>query len=486
MKRVPNAPRRLSTTLRRAGRVLMYVVLAFVVSSGSIAFSLAVTPDSAVSAAGQTVSVGAAAPSFSLSGPGELDLFGQQLPTRMTFEGPVRPRLVLQRITIDRQLTSLFKTPKSSDTARTLGHALAAGWTRYFVWEAVIAAAFALLLIGAVAGWLRLPWRRLLVLLVTGVVVVEAVNLGAVMLAAYGVPARLGQVRSLEALVGRAPLTSMSPALGSVPTDLNAIVMGDSTAAGLGNPGLPHPTRADRACGRSRDSYARDIASVNGWNVLNIACSGATIKAGLLGPQHAGKMRLQPQYAVVKKAIDTEAKKKNASLPVVIISVGANDVGWSTMLRACAIQKTCDNSAFTAYFQQRLAGFSADYLQLLQRLSTMRGHPLVVVNLYYNPFNPSKRCLEGIGLTRPKIKNLVSFLGALNGLLAKGADAASFVAVKPSFSGHALCDSDPYVQGLDAAAPFHPTAAGELAIALADEQAVLSHLNGQTVLHGST
>lgn len=43
---------------------------------------------------------------------------------------------------------------------------------------------------------------------------------------------------------------------------------------------------------------------------------------------------------------------------------------------------------------------------------------------------------------------------------------------QPDFAGHQLCTSQPYVQGLDAAAPFHPTATGQSAIALAD-QAVL-------------
>ena len=44
-----------------------------------------------VTVAGQTVRVGAAAPTLSVSGPGELDLFGQRLPTTIGFLGPVRP-----------------------------------------------------------------------------------------------------------------------------------------------------------------------------------------------------------------------------------------------------------------------------------------------------------------------------------------------------------------------------------------------------------
>jgi hypothetical protein len=56
--------------------------------------------------------------------------------------------------------------------------------------------------------------------------------------------------------------------------------------------------------------------------------------------------------------------------------------------------------------------------------------------------------------------------------VADGAKATGLIAVQPNFAGHALCDPDPYVQGLHGRAPFHPTVAGELAIALADGQAL--------------
>jgi len=57
-------------------------------------------------------------------------------------------------------------------------------------------------------------------------------------------------------------------------------------------------------------------------------------------------------------------------------------------------------------------------------------------------------------------------------VLAKGAAQFGFSSPQPDFAGHQLCTPQPYVQGLNDAAPFHPTAAGQLAIALAD-QAVL-------------
>jgi len=57
-------------------------------------------------------------------------------------------------------------------------------------------------------------------------------------------------------------------------------------------------------------------------------------------------------------------------------------------------------------------------------------------------------------------------------VLKDGATTFGFTPVQPRFDGHALCTAQPYVQGLHDNAPLHPTSAGELAIALADQQAL--------------
>jgi hypothetical protein len=57
-------------------------------------------------------------------------------------------------------------------------------------------------------------------------------------------------------------------------------------------------------------------------------------------------------------------------------------------------------------------------------------------------------------------------------VLAQGAQVFGFTAVDPPFAGHQLCSAGSYVQGPGDPAPLHPTAAGELVIALADQQAL--------------
>jgi len=431
------------------------------VAALAVTVALLVTPMQQVSLAGQTVGVGAAAPTLSLSGPGELDLFGQRLPTTLRFAGPVRPRLALSRITLGSQLATAF-APDQPSSERAIGDALASGWKRYFGWEIAITAGCALVLSGAMAGWFRLGMRSTVVVLAAGLALAEVVNLGGIMATAYTAPARLRQVSSIAALAGRSPLPSVPRAPGPPEPRVQVIVMGDSTAAGIGNPRPAHPSKLDLACGRSAASYAVDLGQINNWRVLNLACSGATIPVGILGPQGMPDAAAPAQFAEAKKA--TRAS-------YVIVSIGADDLGWSALLELCAVT-TCDDKASTAYFQQQLASFTVAYYQLLRRLAAMPSHPTVLVNLYYNPFDTTAHCLDGVGLTPEKEKALTRLLDALNNVLANGARASGLIAVQPDFTGHAICDPQPYVQSLHGRAPFHPTVAGQLAIALADAQAL--------------
>ena len=447
----------------RALRVLAAAVGLVCAVAASIAFGLSVAPAQTVSALGEQVQVGAAAPTFSLSGPGVLDLFGQALPTKVQFRGPVRPRLVLTRITVNQQVANFLDPAGRSRAENRLGVQLARGWTRYFVFEAVFVGLGALVLGVAYLGIRRPPLRRSLLTVLVVVVATEAVNLGGIVLTAYSAPRALAEVHSLSQLVGRSQPAPIAAAAGPTQHGIDAVVLGDSTAAALGNRLVAQPSALDVACHRSSDSYAADLAGVNGWRVENLACSGATVAAGILGPQAVGSLVAPSQLAVAKRA---------QGLQAVLVSVGADDVGWDVAIRLCAVSKTCDDAASTALFQSNLHHFTEDYYQLLGQLSALPGHPGVVINQYYDPFGQEASCLDKVGLTPPKQRVLVGRLGALNAVLANGAKASGFSTVQPDFSGHGLCRTQPYVQGLDDNAPFHPTAAGELAIALADEKAL--------------
>jgi lysophospholipase L1-like esterase len=451
-----------------AARPLLRVASTFatliLVSVASIAFALQVTPDQSVTVLGQTVAVGATAPSLSTSGPGELVLFGQSLPTRIEFVGPVRPRLVLTRINLDRQITDLFQPGPRPPVATVLGEDLAAGWRRYFVWEAVFVGLGAAVLLGAIAGWRRFDARRTVLTVIAGVLVAESVNTAAVMVTAFTAPSTLRAVDSLTALVGRDEQPLPAPPGPPLP-EVDAVVLGDSTAAGVGGPTPPGASEEDRICGRSSFAAAQTLARVNGWRVQNLARGGATIREGILGRQFADGRWLPAQLAQARRAVDAD---------VIVVAVGANDLEWSVLVRACAASEACDDLAQTALFQRALGQLARDYYLLLRQLAGLPGDPLIIVVGYYEPFDAGVvDCVADLGLDREKVQILHARVHALNGVLAEGAATFGHAFVAPDFTGHGICTDQSYIQDLGDPAPLHPNARGQLAIALEVERALL-------------
>jgi lysophospholipase L1-like esterase len=451
----------ISVLARRTRTAAFYLLTLLVVTAGSIWLALRVTPLQTVSAAGQTAQVGATLPNASIKGPGELDLFGQVMATKPQFTGPIRPRLALEHITIDPAVVEMLRSEGPQKVELTISQQLAAGWERYFLWETLIAAGFAAIPLVAVAAVRKKPaiWK----MLVAGVVVVCAVNVGGIVLTASGTPKVLRSVRTLDDLVGVDQVTEPAP-VGRPQPGVQAVVIGDSTAAGYGLPWGQDPSDLDKACGRSPDAYATDLATANNWNVLNLACGSATILNGLLGPEVLADGEIAPPQL---PQAETASHAK-----LLIVSVGADDLSWSVMTRLCAATAVCNDKVSSAYFSQLLDSFTRNYYELLSDLDKLPGHPAVLVNEYYSPFGSSIGCLTQYGMTPAKEQVLLSRLGQLNTVLEQGAGLFGFGVADPQFTGHELCTADPYVQGPADQAPLHPNAAGELAIALADEQAL--------------
>ena len=420
-----------------------------IVTVGAIWLALRVTPLQTVSAAGQTAQVGATLPNASLRGPGELDLFGQVMATKPQFTGPIRPKLALERITIDPQVVQMLRAEGPSKVELTLSQQLAGAWERYFVWETLIAVGFAAIPLIAVAAVRRRPaiWK----LLAAGVAVVCLVNVGGIALTAAGTPKVLRSVKTLDDLVGVDPLTEPTQIGGAQP-GVQAVVVGDSTAAGWGLPWGPDTNAQDEACGRSPESYAADIAAANQWNVLNLACGSATIQNGLIGPELLYNGEVAPPQLPRAEAA-TQAK-------VIIVSVGADDLSWSVLTQLCAASTVCDDKVSTAYFDQLLDTFTRNYYELLSDLDKLPAHPAVLINEYYLPFGSEVGCLGQYGMTPAKAKVLLARLGRLNTVLAQGAGLFGFGVAAPKFTGHELCTADPWVQGPSDPAPLHPNAAG--------------------------
>jgi lysophospholipase L1-like esterase len=423
----------------------------------SLFVTLALTPAHAVSTAGQTIEVGASPRGASLQGPAQLDLFGAPIPTTLNFSGPIRPDLKWAEVTnYDQLISGLQRT-------QNLGDQLVQAWRQFFIEQGVAAVFLAAALSIAITLLMRLPWRIIGIAVAASVLVTgatEVVSVATLLGSASDLPQR---IHSLNDIVGRRPLAYAPAPAPHTAGPVDAVVIGDSTAAGAGNTVVSQPSTTDTACRRSADSYAGDIAAANQWRVVNLACTNATISDGLFGPESINGAVVPAQLSQLS-AIDNPK--------LIIISIGANEMHWHDLMELCLATTTCDDAASSALFQQALDQFVLNYYDLLTQLATLPSHPRVLINEYFPPIGSSISCLSHYGVTDQKVNTLLARLAMFNKALHDGATGFGFEAVQQNFAGHELCTANPYVQGPNGGAPMHPTAAGELAIALADEQAL--------------
>ena len=233
--------------------------------------------------------------------------------------------------------------------------------------------------------------------------------------------------------------------------------LGDSVAAGAGLPGQ------DTQCGRSNQAYPHEVARKTGLTLAHIACSGATAgdlvtKQGVSGPN------LSPQL---------QTAFANGTPRLITITAGANDAHWDDFLRKC-YGMTCgtksDDYIAKAYLTTLKAKLHIAFTDVQRRSNGTP--PPVVVTGYYNPL--SSKCIAPGQLTAAEISWLNKEAAALNKAIQDVSKRyKKFVKFVPvSFSGHDACSADPWVQGLQDPAPFHPTAKGQSVIAQAVLRAV--------------
>lgn len=254
----------------------------------------------------------------------------------------------------------------------------------------------------------------------------------------------------------RSGQNSGSSTAGARPQTNAYYALGDSVAAGLGLPAGSETSTQDRQCGRSSQAYGSQVAAASGLPYTNLACSGATA-GDLLTDQHISGSNPEQQF---KSAF------ANGTPKLITITAGANDVQWAQFVRLC-LATDCNNRTNSA-----VAAASADVLRAKLhaafsyiQLKSGNNPPQVIITGYYNPL--SAPCVQQFPqLTSYELSWLNSGVSRLNSTISRVASQYPFVKYAPvNFVGHELCTASPWVQGINDAAPLHPTAAGQQAIA---------------------
>ncbi len=279
------------------------------------------------------------------------------------------------------------------------------------------------------------------------------------------------------------------------------VSLGDSVASGEGNPDGRDPVRwQSRRCHRSlRSGQALAATEALGAEAadrfVSFACSGAQIDVGLLAPYRGieprGSEPLKPQVE------NLAAVAENHTLDAVMVSVGANDVGFSKVVLFCQLFEPCEEKRFDPELPLRrqlearermrvsvpasIEGLSEGYRRLDAALPDEIPRERILLVEYFDPAGgEGGRPCEFGGISRREFGwARTKLLRPLNEQLRESAEELGWTlvdGVDESFAGHGVCvqreerwvarlDDSLFRAGSSFTGTLHPNPDGHAAIA---------------------
>jgi lysophospholipase L1-like esterase len=231
-------------------------------------------------------------------------------------------------------------------------------------------------------------------------------------------------------------LLATSPASAAV----NYVALGDSYSSGLGA-----GSYSGGSCYRSSNAYPPDWANANSPSSFAfVACSGAT----------------------TLDVISSQLSALSASTTLVSITIGGNDVGFSSVMETCVLgsDSDCLNAINQAENQAKtiLPGRLATLFSDIKAAAPI-AH---VVVLGYPEFYDLSKSSTCIGLSTTKRIALNGGADVLDNVIQQATSSAGFTYadVRSAFSGHEICDSSSWLHSVDwlnLGDSYHPTASGQ-------------------------
>jgi lysophospholipase L1-like esterase len=253
------------------------------------------------------------------------------------------------------------------------------------------------------------------------------------------------------------------------------VALGDSYTSG---PLIPN--QSGGLCLRSDRNYAALTAAADdASDFVDASCSGATTVEMTQPQTDLGLTINQPQLDSV-----------TSGTGLVTLGIGGNDIGFITIIETCAEESLTDpiGDPCTAHYTaggtdqlaQAIAATAPKVDSVLRRIRQRAPHAAVYV-VGYPDILPeySDGCWPVVPLAYGDIAYLRQTEKELNGMLAAeaAANGAAYVDTYTPTIGHDVCQAPgtKWIEGLvptSPAAPFHPNALGEAAMAEALEAAL--------------
>ena len=237
---------------------------------------------------------------------------------------------------------------------------------------------------------------------------------------------------AVSALSVAAPAAAQSSA--------NYVALGDSYSSGVGAGNY-----SDGSCDQSSNAYSALWAKANDpSSYVTETCSGATTSS----------------------VISSQLSALSASTTLVSITVGGNDVGFSSVMETCVIFSTSDCvSAVDTAENEVAADLPGELNSVLGDIAADAPNARVVVLDYPDLYDLS-RSSSCIGLSTTDRTDLNQAADILDGVIQTQAQdyGYTYVDIRPYFAGHEICDSNSWLHSvnfLDIDESYHPTASGQ-------------------------
>ena len=224
-------------------------------------------------------------------------------------------------------------------------------------------------------------------------------------------------------------------------SSVNYVALGDSYASGVGAGSY---TSSSGSCDRSTNAYSQLWANANSpASYVSVACSGATTSS----------------------VISSQLSALSASTTLVSITVGGNDIGFSSVMETCVLDGSdCVSAVHNAESeaQNQLPG---ELNSVLAGIKADAPNARVVVLDYPELYDLSKSsgCI-GLSTSNRTALNQGAQLLDSEIQAAAGRYGDVFADVQNQFAGHEICDSSSWLHSvniLDVSESYHPTASGQ-------------------------
>ncbi len=236
------------------------------------------------------------------------------------------------------------------------------------------------------------------------------------------------------------PLALAAPASAS--SAVRYVALGDSYASGVGAGSY---IGGSGSCDRSTNAYPQLWASASApASYTSVACSGATTGT----------------------VISSQLSALSSATTLVSITIGGNDVGFTTVMETCVLESTSSCvSAIGRSEAEMTSQLPGELNAVLSDIEVAAPGARVVVTGYPDLYDLS-RSPGCIGLSTTDRTDLNAAAAELDGQIqaAAGRYGDVYADVQGAFAGHEICDSGSWLHSvnfLDLGESYHPTAAGQ-------------------------